>query len=290
MTTLKQAHTEIIHALNSLEISNKNSVAWWILEHGTNLSQAQIFLNQHIALTQEQIIKIKSILSDLVIHNKPLQYIIGHVDFLNLKINTEAPILIPRPETEYWCDLLIKKLYAYKNDNLKILDMCTGSGCIGLSFAKKFINSTVYLSDINPSAINLAKKNAYENDINNVVFTESDLFNNLNSNYKFDLIVSNPPYLSQEEWNNCKPIVKNWESQIALAASNNGFSLLNKIIEQSPLWLSANNKLPINLAIEFSENQTESLINFINIQNYKANVQIIKDLAKKDRCLWISYT
>src|SRR3989338_4187569 len=124
--------------------------------------------------------------------NRPIQYIIGNTDFLDLKIKVKEPILIPRSETEEWVNNLLNKFKNFENHKLKIVDIGTGTGCIAIALAKFFKNSEIFAIDINPVALELAQENAELNKIKNIKFVESDLFSNFDE--KVDIIVSNPPY------------------------------------------------------------------------------------------------
>ena len=142
--------------------------AQWLLSFITGKSSAELITQADKPLSASETAHLESVLNQLLIEHKPLQYSIGTVPFLELNIAIRPPILIPRPETEYWCSLLIDHLTQLSNQELTILDMCTGSGCIALSLAHALPKSQVYAVDISEQACALAEENARRNSIENV--------------------------------------------------------------------------------------------------------------------------
>lgn len=214
--------------------------AWWILEAITQQSRAQLMTAQ-ISPKQKQ--TIDAWLHALVHEHTPLAYLIGSVPFGDLTINVRPPILIPRNETEAWVHALIEKLMPIaQTTRLKILDLCTGSGCIALALAHK-LNADVYAIDISADALALARENAHKNGITNVTFIASDLFEKIPTDLRFDLIVANPPYIGAHEWGTLEPSVKQWEDVRALIAADDGYALIKQIAHESRAWLNADSIL-----------------------------------------------
>lgn len=206
--TLKDAFNEILAQISDLYPHQAPRIASWIVELATGKQALRIVTHPEEPLTLEQVDAVSTILKQLISDRKPLQYILGSVPFLDLELIVRPPLLIPRPETEYLCSWLIEKL---EKIPLTILDMCTGTGCIGLSLAQALPASTVYLVDISPLACTTAQENALKNNITNVTIFQSDLFTNLPQELRFDLIVSNPPYVTEEEWTTLAPEVRLWK-------------------------------------------------------------------------------
>ena len=268
------------------------SETFWLLEHFLKKTKAEIIVEKEITLSPEQHKSIESSIEERTKKHKPLQYILGYVPFCDLQIFVKKPILIPRPETEEWCAWLIEKLSPIQNESLKILDLCAGSGCITLALAKAFPYATVFGVDINNDAIQLCEKNKTVNKINNAIFLKSDLYQEL-SQYKqsFDLIVSNPPYISEEEYKNLDKQVTEWEDKRALVASDNGFCIHKKIISGAKNFLNQSSilikySLP-QLLIEFGKGQEKVLEQFFLEQNFE-NIKVHKDMEKVNR--WITGT
>lgn len=259
--------------------------AWWLIENLTKQSRASLLAQKTIALSSTQRATLETWLDDIVIRHKPLAYILGTTPFINLTMLVEPPTLIPRPETEEWVEHLIVRYTPLKNEPLRLLDLCTGTGCIALSCAKAFPKATVIGSDISENALTLARKNAQLNHITNATFVHSDLFAQLPPQ-KFDLILANPPYIAPEERTTLAPSVTEWEDPRALFADEKGLGIIKKIIQQAPHWL-ANNALIIshnlpNLAIEIGHTQEKAVVSLVAHNGYEA-IMCLKDRAGKAR-------
>lgn len=241
MKSLKNYLTHIIEVLEKASYKKPiaQEAAWWIIEYITQKSKAIIIGSNTLKLTLQQEEKLALVMNQIQ-KDMPLAYIFGHIPFGHLNLLIEPPVLIPRPETEEWSYWLIDELKIYK-EPLSILDLCTGSGCIALALAQQYPQSHATGIDIKQQAIELAKKNAIKNSIHNVTFLHSDLYSALN-NQSFDLIVSNPPYISFAEWENLEASVKEWEDAQALQAHDDGYEIIKKIIDQAKKYLHNNKK------------------------------------------------
>lgn len=209
----------------------------------------------------------------------PVQYIIGYVDFYGLKINVNEFTLIPRYETEYLIELTLKEIKKLNLDNPKILDLCTGSGAIGLTLKSLLPSSEVTLSDISKDALMVANKN--KNELNlDVNIIESDLFKNIQG--KFDIIISNPPYVMTNE---ILPKDVLYEPHLALYSGPKGIDHIEEIFKNIKSHL--NNKYLI--ALEINEKSETDIINLIKTYFEKnINYKFMKDLAGKTRYLFIT--
>ncbi len=196
----------------------------------------------------------------------PIQYLIGYVNFCGNKIIVDKNVLIPRYTTEYFVEKTIKYLKRLNIRNPKILDLCTGSGCIAVSLKKEFKDSKIYASDISAKALKTAKINAKINNVE-IVFIKSNLFKAIKEN-KFDLIISNPPYVSKDE------ILEKqlrYEPKKALYSKEKGFYFTKRIINESNLYLNRKSILALEVNMNFK---------------YE-NFTIEKDLEGKNRYLFI---
>jgi len=260
--------------------------AWWILESILKTSRVKLIAQKSIALTDKQNAQLHDWLHKLIHEKMPLDYLIGTVQFDSVNILVEPPILIPRYETEEWTIYIINLLKKLNNAKLSILDMCTGSGCIAIALAKAFPNAQIWAVDIADEAIKCTEKNIAHNRVENVKVVQSNLFSNLSDDLQFDLIVSNPPYISAQEWQELDEQVKNWEDVRALKANDDGLALLKKIIEQAPAYLKKNKEMDDlgvpQLALEIGYQQGETVKSFMLSKGYSA-VEIWKDLGEKDR-------
>lgn len=278
---LREITTRIASVYDTWDIAHQN--AWFILEHITQKKQAQLIAQQKLMLTQEQINHLEHILYELTVLHKPLQYILGFVPFLDLTLQVKPPILIPRPETEEWVGALILFLKKENQKDIKILDMCTGSGCIALALAQAFPASCVVGSDINPEAVELACNNQKINGIKNCTFVVSDLFDQL-PQQNFDLIVSNPPYISKDEWYELEPALKLWEDSRALQAEENGLHIIKRILKEAPHHLGKTKLSSQQLWIEIGGEQGSAVRAHAANNGYQ-HYQIMKDLFHKERVL-----
>lgn len=208
------------------------------------------------------------------IKGKPLSYIIGNTEFYGREFNVNENVLIPRPETE----ILVEKVIAdikHFDRQIRVLDLCTGSGIIGITLALE-TNSKVVCSDISTGAIDVATSN--KNKLNaNVEIIKSDLFSKIQG--KFDIIVSNPPYIKSADMLKLDSTVKDYEPHLALDGGDSGLEFYKKIINQAPNYLNPNGKLYFEIGIEQSGDITE-LLN----KDFK-NINIVKDYNKIDRVI-----
>jgi release factor glutamine methyltransferase len=167
-----------------------------------------------------------------VIQNEPVQYILGEVDFFGCTIKVDRRALIPRPETELLVEHIAKKVKGQKT----LWDVCTGSGCIGISLKKKFPHLEVSLSDISPEAISLARENGVKNGVD-VAFYEGDLLAPFQGR-KVDIVVSNPPYIATNEFLTLDPSVRDFEPKQALIGGDRGLSFYERLAAEIPEYLN----------------------------------------------------
>lgn len=209
----------------------------------------------------------------------PLQYIIGYVEFFGLKINVNQNVLIPRPETE----LLVEKIINDFKDKigLKILDIGSGSGNISLTLAGNLKESKVTGIDVSDNAINIAKQNAELNNIKNVEFKLFDVMSKeIFQLGKFDLIVSNPPYVSEPDFNHLEPELKVYEPRIALTDNADGLSFYNRITSISKDLMEK----PGYLYFEIGKDQHKIINDLLTKENF-TDIKIYKDYSGIDRII-----
>lgn len=208
---------------------------------------------------------------------RPIQYVVGNVEFYNSIIDVNEKVLIPRFETELLVEKLIKYCKKKFDKKINVLDMCTGSGCIAISLMKE-INCNMDAVDISKDALDVANLNSKKNKVN-VNFIESDLFENVTN--KYNVIVSNPPYISYNE--EIMDIVKNYEPNIALYASDNGLYFYKKIISTVKKYLEED----FIIAFEIGMNQASDIVNVINNNFKNVEISVEKDYNNRDRFVFI---
>ena len=262
--------------------------AWWILEFVTHKSKTQL-LTDDILLTEEQHNLIDSIVTQHVHNHKPLAYIIGSIPFAYYSLIIRPPVLIPRMETEEWVINLIHQLNAIPDiteKSLAILDLCSGSGCIAIALAKAFPRAHVTAIDIEQHAIDLIQDNMQHTHVPNLSVIRSDLFAHLEQKPTFDIIVSNPPYITEQEYTHLAPSVTQWEDHKALVAADEGLAIIQRIISQADLYLRNNDDLYkhaiAQLIIEIGHMQGDSVKKLMQEAEY-TDVEVKKDYAGKDR-------
>lgn len=207
----------------------------------------------------------------------PIQYLIGYVNFFGNKIFVNKNTLIPRYETEYLVEKTLNYIKEYNFVNPKVLDLCTGTGCIGLTLKKELPYSDVTLNDISSKALEVTKMNAKSLDLE-VNIIESDLFNNINE--KYDIIISNPPYVMDTE---VLPIEVTYEPKIALFSGEKGLNHIERIFKEIKLYL----KDKYLIALEVNEKSKEDLEKLTSIYFKDVKVSYEKDLTGRFRYLFI---
>ncbi len=256
---------------------------WWLLEALTDKNK--VFLVQQPAtfLSQKEQEQLAKWCDQIITKHMPLAYILETVPFLDLYLQVQPPILIPRPETEEWVHQLIQILLPHASNISNILDIGTGSGCIAISLAKHFPHAHILAIDIDQAALQLAAKNAASNNAFNITFMNSDVYEKL-TNKVFDLIVANPPYIDQKYKTSIMPQVMLWENHQALFAAEQGLHLLQKIIKDAHLHVSDQPTLPYQLVLEHDHDQKDAVHNIADEANFMCTTQ--KDSFGNFRTSW----
>lgn len=253
----------------------------YCFEEYLGLKHADIFLNINDTITESELLKLNFAVKDLK-QNKPIQYILGKADFYGLKFLVNKHVLIPRPETEELVDLIIKE--PGTSLPTSILDIGTGSGCIPIALKKNIPKAFIYALDVSLAALAVAKQNATMNNVH-VDFFQFDILSGKfplpDREIKFDIIVSNPPYICNSEKEQMQKNVLDYEPHIALFVCDNDPLLFYKIIADFALkHLKQNGKL------YFEINRAFGLETKLMLENkgFK-NVLLIKDLNNNNRIL-----
>src|SRR5574344_1085879 len=243
----------------------------FLFENYFNLDKKSQILGKTLSVQQEN--EAFSIISKRVTTKMPLAYILGFAFFYNEKFSVTYSTLIPRPETE----ILVGEVLKEDLKDKKVLDICTGSGCIAIIIAKKS-NVKVFASDISKDALEIARKNAQQHNVQ-IEFINSDLVSNINE--KFDYIVSNPPYISTDFRNKLQFEVENFEPANALFTKDEkGIEFYKKIIEGASDYLNKNGKI----FFEVGQNQADFVKNLF-LQNGFENIRITMDLEDNKRVI-----
>ncbi|AEY68074.1 peptide chain release factor N(5)-glutamine methyltransferase [Clostridium sp. BNL1100] len=250
-----------------------------------NCGRAYLYAHGDRELSPDEKAKLDHMLAQRA-KNIPLQYIVGDTEFMSLRFMVTPAVLIPRQDTEILVEKVIelakKRRFQRQNEGsnarLYVLDMCTGSGCIAVSIAHFCTECSIVACDISKEAIKVAKANSELNGVQNrVEIFCGDLFEALKGNYKFDFIVSNPPYIETETISGLQKEVRSYEPELALDGGADGLVFYKKITAKAPEYL---NNLGW-LAFEIGYNQGEKVSALM--EESFINIQVLKDYGGNDR-------
>ena len=260
------------HLLKDIEDGNIKALI--LLEYIIKLSREKIVSNPNIEVSDNNVEFYLNKINDIK-NGMPIQYITNKQEFMKLNFYVDKNVLIPQPDTEILVEKAIEICNNHGND-IKILDLCTGSGAIGISIAKNIKNAKVYATDIKNTVIDIAKQNAKQNNVDNIEFIVSDMFENIQEK-DFDIIVSNPPYIETDVIKTLPTEVRN-EPIIALDGGKDGLKFYKIILSEYKKYLKKDGYL----LLEIGYNQAKSVGELINL-----NYSIIEDLAGNDRVIII---
>ena len=267
-------YREAIHlgekVLSIAGVPDVKTDAWLLFEYVAKIDRNYYYTYIDEEITEQTLAEYECALKKRA-ERIPVQYITGATEFMGLPFKVNSNVLIPRQDTE----TLVEEALKVIRPGMKVLDMCTGSGCIIISimhFAKEIEG---FASDISRHAINLAKENAKMNNVS-VTFETGDLFDHIRGNY--DVIVSNPPYIRTEEIPKLMPEVQNFEPVQALDGKEDGLYFYRRIVEEAKGYLNPNGFLLFEIGYDQGKEVPELMEN----AGYK-NVKVIKDLAGNDR-------
>ncbi len=212
--------------LEQKQIEQPRRQAEEVISDALNLRRIELYLNFEKPISEDEIILCRNAIEKRG-KRVPSQYIRGLVDFYECQLKVTPDVLIPRHETEILVDLIVKALSKENLDGKKFWDICCGSGCIGIAIKKKFPNLDVTLSDISPQALEIAKDNAAVNQVA-VNFVLGDLMKPF-AGQKADFIACNPPYISEGEFTELQPEVRDFEPKQALVAGPTGLEVYRKL-------------------------------------------------------------
>lgn len=257
----------------------------YCFEEYLDIKRSELILKGNETVSESELLKFNFAAKELKTH-KPIQYVLGKSDFYGLKFKVNEHVLIPRPETEELVDLIIKENQEtrIKNQEIFILDVGTGSGCIPIALKKNLANTSVYALDVSKDALELAQENAKINEVE-VNFVWEDILNPksliLNPDSLFDIIVSNPPYVRISEKQQMQKNVLDHEPHLALFVSDNDPLLFYKaIVDFAIKKLNPGGKIYFEINYVYGE----ELKQLLESKGFK-NVLLLKDINNKNRIL-----
>ena len=274
---IKEVLKSSIEEINKLNIEDASMKVKMLLSDILGKEKEYLLIHDNEELSQDVLDNFYAKLNRLK-DEEPIQYILNKQEFMGFEFYVDENVLIPQPDTEILVEEVvdISKKINNNSNKLIVLDMCTGSGAIAISLSKLIENASVSASDISDGALNVAKENAIKNSVN-IEFYKSDLFNDISKNVKFDIIVSNPPYIQTEVIKGLSKEVQT-EPFIALDGGEDGLVFYREIIKNAKDYIVEDGYL----ALEIGYDQKESVTNLLRENGYK-NIYSKTDLAGNDR-------
>ena len=263
---------ELLRELSAYCGENGEFEARELFMYASGMTLTEVVLNRNMEVDAETENRVRQLIKRRI-SGEPLQYITGTAEFMGLEFAVNPYTLIPRQDTE----TLVEKVIEYARDEADILDIGTGSGCIGISLARYIKNSRVTLADISADALETAQKNAQRNGVN-VKCVRLDILNEIPIG-KFDIVVSNPPYIETDVIKELDTNVRDYEPINALDGGVDGLVFYRRITDIAPQMLRDGGML----AYEIGYNQGETVGEIV--RNIFGNAQVIKDLCGNDRVI-----
>ncbi len=274
--TVKEVREKIQKRLQKAEIEDFEYEVWMLLEWKLGIGRAEYFMDPDREIPDKAWMSLNEVLRERE-RRVPLQYLMGSCEFMGYTFEVDERVLIPRQDTECLVELAVEKIRQTLREqaSCQVLDLCTGSGCIGISVKLLCPEAEVTLSDVSEGALDVAKKNAWNLGAS-VRTIESDLFENIQGSY--DYILSNPPYIPSRVIEGLMPEVREFEPRIALDGTEDGLYFYRAIAEDAVGYLRPGGWL----IFEIGQEQGEDLLSILREQGFE-NTEIKKDLAGLDR-------
>ena len=267
---------EGINALQISRVSNPQLDSEILLSNSINKDKKHIILNPKEILNTDQLTNFKNLIERRK-KGEPIAYLINKKEFWNNEFFVNKDVLIPRPDTELIIEEVLK-IYS-KNTQLQVLDIGTGSGCILLSILKERSNFYGTGIDISKKSINVSKFNAKQLNLTNRVKFFHSSVDNFN-NGKYDIVVSNPPYIEQLSLKYLEKDVVNFEPKLALSGGFDGFSKIRKVINKASILIKKNGKF----ILEIGKKKKNKVIKILKEEGFYVN-KALKDYGNNDRCI-----
>ncbi len=270
---VKDIINESIKQLDNEQIADAAIDVWILMEHMFGIDRAKFYMKPDITIDEKQAERFRENIKKRAGHI-PLQHITKQQEFMGYTFFVNENVLIPRQDTELLVEEVSKYLFQSKRP-LKILDMCTGSGCIAISLKKLYKNSEITAVDISEKALEVAKHNCKIIDAD-IELIQSDLFENVND--KFDVIVSNPPYIKTKDIEELMPEVREHEPTNALDGDDDGLRFYQIISKEALKYLRSGGKI----FYEIGYDQGQSVPDILQSNGYR-DIHVFKDLSGNSR-------
>lgn len=257
--------------LQKADIADAKTDSWLLLAMACKIDHTYYYMHIDEEMTEEQVREFEVLIKKRA-ERVPLQYITGEQEFMGLTFHVNSNVLIPRQDTE----TLVEEALKIVRPGMKIMDMCTGSGCVLISILKNAHDVEGIGYDISKQAINVAKENAKLNEVP-AMFERSDLFEDVVEN-DFDVIVSNPPYIPTDVIATLMPEVAEFEPREALDGKGDGLYFYSKILDRCKNYMKPDGFM----LFEIGHDQGDAVSTMMRLAGF-CEVHVIKDLARNDR-------
>ncbi len=262
-------------------IDNPRLTSEVLLAHALQFERIGLYLDLDKPLTKKEVSDFRALIQRRIKH-EPLQYITGKQEFWSLDFEVNGNVLVPRPETEVLLEQAIaqtKEAPVFSGHFHRVLDMCTGSGIIAVVAAKEMVDARVWATDISEDALAVARRNADAHKVSEKIdFLQGDLWAPV-KNMRFDLVLSNPPYVSSSEYPDLPPEVRDYEPKIALDGKDEGLYTIKEIIKSAPHFMNSGGWL----MIEMSPEQTGKVMGMMDQMKAYTSIKRVKDYSHSYR-------
>ena len=279
--TINKLLNWITQYLKDRRIESPRLHAELLLSHILGLKRIELYTHHDQQVSKPELDKLHALVKRAGL-NEPIAYLVGKTEFYSIEIEVSQDCLIPRPETE----LLVQRAIEFlrmRDGTQSVCDLCTGSGCIAVAIAKNFPQANIIATDISDQALSIANRNVEKYKLSDrVKLLSGDLFDPVIPQLdtgKFDVVISNPPYVSQPEYEKLEKNVKEYEPQIALLAGEDGLDIYKRIIEKIDMFL----KPQAALMLEIGYAQGPAVRELLENMQCFSKITIEKDLQDNDR-------
>lgn len=271
--TISETLREASERLRAASVPNDLLDAQTLLAEAIGKDRTYLIINFNGQLSEDLLSKFRAMVNRRAA-GEPLQYITGHQEFFGLDFDVTPDVLIPRPETELIVEETIRIVQQDGIANPVIVDVGAGSGCISVALAREMSDARVIASDISEAALRVARRNAARHELEDRVgFVASDLLDAFTEEDFADFILSNPPYVSEEETHSLQREVRDWEPLLALTDSNDGLSIYRRLLKDAPSRLKPGG----HLICEMGYTQSEKISTMIDRQIW-GGARLLDDL------------
>ncbi len=283
--TIKELLAVAADYLAKKGIESPRLAAEVLLAHVLGIERIGLYLDFDRPLMADEVSQFRQLIKRRVAR-EPLQYITGRQEFWSLDFEVGPQVLIPRPETELLVECAIKQckdLGGGDMQEIHVLDLCTGCGVVAICIAKEVPFAKLWASDICPNAISVAKINAQRHGIaNRIQFLEGDLFDPLkDQDIHFHIIVSNPPYVAQEDYDKLPPEIKNYEPRLSLDGGPGGMAVIERILREAPEFLTPTGVV----MIEMDPSQIHRAVDVAGSLSGFEAVDVVRDYSGSERVI-----